>query len=212
MKHIVANAGVPNETPEQSVMVSKEHPPWLSSGHPIDQELNDTGAVGASVAEIPEIYHLSGRIAAGLTIRRDAFVGRTKHVRLTVDIADRVNPHGLANVKLQSADLAKQTGTLQFRYHIRRRPFIQIQQRDRSSGDGAATEGEVCDIDAVVAHGLSQHADNARYILIGCIEHMAADRRVDIDSLDLDEAWLAIGEHVPAMDRSRTAVATVSFM
>ncbi len=62
----------------------------------------------------------------GLTVHRDALVGRAKHVQLAFDIADRVNPHGLANIKLQSADLTKQTGIFQFRQHIRRRPFIQI--------------------------------------------------------------------------------------
>ncbi len=107
-------------------MVSKEHPPWLSSRDPIDQETDDVGAIGASVAEIPEMYHPSGWIAAGLTVHRDALVGRTKHVQLAFDIADRVNPHGLANIELQSADLTKQTGIFQFRQHIRRRPFIQI--------------------------------------------------------------------------------------
>ncbi len=49
-------------------------------------------------------------------------------------------------------------------------------------------------------------------ILVGDIKHVRADLGVEIDSADLDKTRLAIGQQVPAMERSRTVVFTVSLI
>ncbi len=53
-------------------------------------------------------------------------------------------------------------------------------------------QGKVGDVDAVLAHGHAQKADDARHVFVGGVKHVAADFGVDIDALDLDEARLAV--------------------
>jgi hypothetical protein len=66
-------------------------------------------------------------------------------------------------------------------------------------------EGEVRDVHAVLAHGLTQGADDAGHVLVGGVEHVRPDLGIDIDALDLDEARLAVGEH-RARDGPRLAL------
>jgi hypothetical protein len=87
---------------------------------------------------------------------------------------------------------------------MRRRLFVEIEQRDRLPVPRRPAEGEVGDVHAVLAHGLAQRADDAGHVLVRGVEHVRPDLGIDVDALDLDEARLAVGKH-RARDRPRLA-------
>src|SRR5689334_11128507 len=70
---------------------------------------------------------------------------------------------------------------------------------DFDQGDGilawaAPAEIEVRDVNLCFTKKSSEPADEARLVLVGDIEHVRREFGIEVDVLDLNEAWSAVGE------------------
>ena len=79
---------------------------------------------------------------------------------------------------------------------------IEIEQRDSVAARTVTAEREVRDVDAVFTAHRAEQTNDPRRVGVGRVEHVAADFRVEVDALDLDEARLVVGE-AGAGDRPR---------
>src|SRR3954453_7120874 len=79
--------------------------------------------------------------------------------------------------------------------HIRWQFAVDLDQRDGIAARRFAADVEGRDIDAGVAHGRRELADEARLVAIGDVDHRGAELRIHADALDVDDARTPIGEH-----------------
>src|SRR5690606_22717134 len=71
--------------------------------------------------------------------------------------------------------------------HVLWERFVEIEQRDGIAPRPVAAELEVGDVHPVLGADGPEQADDARYVVVGGVEHVLAHFRVQIDALDLDE-------------------------
>src|SRR6185295_10277810 len=71
---------------------------------------------------------------------------------------------------------------------------VDFDQRDRIQAWPAPAEVEVRDVNLCFTKKRSEPANEAWLILVGDIEHVRRKLGIEIDVLDLDEAWSAVGK------------------
>src|SRR6516165_6094637 len=82
--------------------------------------------------------------------------------------------------------------------HIGRHRAVDLDQSDRVTARGAATEMKGRNVDFGIAEQAREMADEAWLVLVRHIDHRPAEFGIDADALDVDESRLAVG-----VDRTR---------
>src|SRR3569833_1615553 len=81
---------------------------------------------------------------------------------------------------------------------------IDLDQADRFLTRRAAAQVEICDVHMCVAEHGAELADEAGLILVHDVEHVRRELGVEVDVLDLDQAWTP-KEELRAGDTARGA-------
>src|ERR1700760_2463569 len=92
----------------------------------------------------------------------------------------------------QRLDLLDLRQGLHLDEHIGRYRAVDLDQRDGVAALLDAAEMEGRDVDLRVAQKAGETADEARFVLVGDIDHRLAELCVDADALDVDQTRLAV--------------------
>ena len=111
------------------------------------------------------------------------------------DARCRIGIPSITPRQIAGGDLAKESGIAQLVQRRIGHRLIDIEKRDRIAFLLGSTQREVRDVDAVRTKGVAEGSDDSRDVLVGRVDHVRSDLRVDVDALDLDEPGLAIAEH-----------------